>query len=153
MRLSSSHQFFNGSQEKIEFERGFMNRLGNEAVIVARWERASPEGETFYVSEGPFSTNEITLNRSLAAYTPTEPGEYEFSLLISTSLNPVGPEYNEADGFVLTTGTNVFVYSEEQAASFTISEASYRLEQLAIIGLILALMQLVRSTWPSRNEN
>ncbi|SIS14595.1 hypothetical protein [Natronorubrum thiooxidans] len=135
----------------VEFDRDFLDRIGNEPLIIAKWERLSPERETFYVTHRYGYSDNPTLNRSFEAYTPDEPGEYEFSLLISTYLNPIGPEHSE-ERVVYTIPSNVYVYSEEQAASFTISEATYRLEQLVIIGIAVGLAQLILSVYPNRKE-
>ncbi len=92
-----------------------------------------------------------TLDRTFEAYTPAQPGAYQFRLLLNTQLNPTGPERSE-EQVVPLSESEVYVYSEEQAASFTISEATYRLEQIAIIGIAIGLLQLILSSYPAREE-
>lgn len=135
--------------ELVEFDPNFLNRIGDEPLLIAKWERLSPEGETVYVTHHYGYSTDPTLSGTFEAYTPSEPGEYKFSLLLSTYLNPTGPELPE-ERVVATSTSDVYVYSEEQASSFTISEATYRLEQVAIIGITIGLIQLVLNTYPAR---
>lgn len=135
----------NISQGLIKFNRTILDEIGGR-TIVAEWTRLSPEGESIYVVHHYGYSAERTLNDSFQVYTPSEPGQYEFRLLLNSKLNPYGDRVNGSD-VISSSGTELFVYSEEQSASFAVSEASYQLERLAVIGITIAWIQLILSLY------
>jgi hypothetical protein len=135
----------NISQGLVKFNRTILDELGVR-TIVAEWTRLSPNNESTYVVHHHGYSTERTLNGTFQVYTPAEPGQYEFRLLLNTKLNPYGDRVNGSD-VIMSSGTELFVYSEEQSASFVISEASYQLERLAVIGITIAWIQLILSLY------
>lgn len=148
-RYNISSTKIGGPSMPVEFEREFLDRIANKPLLVAEWKRLSPEEESVYVTHRYGYSSNPTLEGTFSVYTPTEPGEYRFRLLISTYLNPAGKKHPNAS-VILTSFSTVYVYSQEQAASFRISAATYRLEQVAIIGITIAILQLIFSTYPSQ---
>lgn len=133
----------NETQGLVQFDRETLEAVG-EDTIVAEWTRLSPENETTYVTHNYGFSEENSLNDTFQVYTPTEPGQYEFRLLLNSKLNPYGSRVNDSN-VISSQDTELYVYSEEQSASFSVSESFYQLERIAVIGIIVAWIQLILS--------
>lgn len=63
-----------------------------------------------YVTHHYGYSDDPTLSRTFKAYTPSEPGKYKVSLLLSIHLNPIDPEHSK-ERVVYGSTSDVYVYS------------------------------------------